>query len=224
MKPYVDIEGSGINVTNITGNGNNLEGPVLAGVVAGADQTGLRNLTVTHLGGAGLSFAIAVTLQGGEMRMTDLVAKVEDAGQSFSSGIVIADTKGIIVVEDVRAITPMFQSMAIAVSPIASNESVEIVLFNNVLAQSPSAAMGLFQTGAIVRNSILDGGAIGSERFFGTAKVISTGIFGTADGDSLLCIGAYDFDLQPLDATCQGSSVATLSTEPPVTNPFTTAQ
>lgn len=72
MKGYVDIEGSGESVTKITGVIDVYSG----GVVAGADNTELRFLTVEHTGGGGVSNARAIYNNGVSPKITNVTVEI----------------------------------------------------------------------------------------------------------------------------------------------------
>jgi hypothetical protein len=79
MRQYIDIEGSGENVTVIKGNIDS----ATAGVVNGATLAELRSLTVTHTGGG--SNAVAIYNRNSSPALTNL--KVNASGSSNNYGI-----------------------------------------------------------------------------------------------------------------------------------------
>lgn len=80
MKPYVDIQGAGQEVTKITGTVSGL----YSGVVMGADHAELRSLTVENTGGD--SYAIAICNDHVSPRITNVTA-VGSGGTSINRGI-----------------------------------------------------------------------------------------------------------------------------------------
>jgi hypothetical protein len=79
MKEYVDIEGSGMDATVISGTGS---ATAADGVVWGADNAELRFLTVRNDGG-GAGWATAIYLNGTSPRITDVQVMASDAGSAI---------------------------------------------------------------------------------------------------------------------------------------------
>ena len=80
MKPYVDIAGSGENVTKITGAFNSLS----SGTVCGANNSALSSLTVENTGGGSIS--IALYNYNASPRMSNVTAKAS-GGTSGNVGV-----------------------------------------------------------------------------------------------------------------------------------------
>jgi hypothetical protein len=78
MKSYVDIEGSGRNVTIIKGSG-------VAGVVVGADSSDLRSLCILAERAAGSGNLWGIYINEDDMRITDV--SIEVKGGTDSRGI-----------------------------------------------------------------------------------------------------------------------------------------
>ena len=72
MQPYIDIEGSGQNVTVITGTVSSESYPPANGVVNGADNAGIRFLTVKNTGGG--AYVAAIVNSGHSPAMTNVTA------------------------------------------------------------------------------------------------------------------------------------------------------
>jgi hypothetical protein len=87
MHSYVDIEGSGENVTKITGNitSNGSDG---LGVVRGASNSELRSLTVENANATGVfAYAVAIFNSGTSAQITNVTARSQSTGTGFSFGI-----------------------------------------------------------------------------------------------------------------------------------------
>jgi hypothetical protein len=221
MKSHVDIEGSGRATTRISGAGNSFDGGTrtLAGVVTGAENSELRGLTVEHRGGPEVPFAIAISNQAKDMRITDVLARVSAPGAGFSGGIVMADLPGIAYIDDVRVTTPPGAASGITITPLAEFFAGDL-LINNAIVESGTALRAL-AAGVIIRNSLLFAtfSAILSDSGSRTS-VVTTGLFGEATGSVFLCVGAYDQFYQPLDGSCGASSLAAATAESAAANPF----
>jgi hypothetical protein len=87
MKSYVDIQGSGENVTKIKGN---IEGNT-TGVVEGADNAELRYLTVENVGGG--TDAVAICNVGVSPRLSNVT--VTASGSTYNTGIYNSGFSGI---------------------------------------------------------------------------------------------------------------------------------
>lgn len=74
MKSYVDVQGSGEDVTKITGSVSTGSGDLERGVLEGANNTELRFLTVEHAGGG--MYANAILNRGASPALTHVTAKV----------------------------------------------------------------------------------------------------------------------------------------------------
>ncbi len=81
MKSYVDIQGSGENVTKITGNIDSIS----SGVLKGADDAELRFLTVENTSGGGACYAHAIYNSSCSPKMTHVTATA--AGGTWSYGV-----------------------------------------------------------------------------------------------------------------------------------------
>ena len=86
MKPFIDIQGSGRNVTVIRGN---VDGPFL-GVVTGADASELRSMRVEHTG-AFESAVNAVYTGDTSMRVVDVTAVAQNS-MGGATGISVGGT------------------------------------------------------------------------------------------------------------------------------------
>lgn len=85
MKPYVDISGSGENVTHLTGPISTSNGDATSAVVAGANHATLSNLSISNTGGNSNAFGIYAKEVGNTCRFQNLTITV--AGGSSSYGV-----------------------------------------------------------------------------------------------------------------------------------------
>jgi len=72
MKPYVDVQGSGENVTKITGSVSNIPPATKVGVVEGADNAELRFVTVENTGTS--TVVVAIRNSGASPTLTFVTA------------------------------------------------------------------------------------------------------------------------------------------------------
>ncbi len=72
MKPYVDVQGSGENVTKITGSVSNIPPAAKVGVVEGADNAELRFVTVENTGTS--TVVVAIRNSGASPTLTFVTA------------------------------------------------------------------------------------------------------------------------------------------------------
>jgi hypothetical protein len=195
MKAFVDIEGSGRLTTIISGNGTE--------VVAGADNSELRSVTIMNIGGVSSASGIKVT--GVRMRITDVAA--------FSTG---GDPTTAIHVESgghatISRSTLMAASNANDVVGLRLGDATASIDDVSVTADgSGEYTCALFVgNGALVgRDSVIEVSGSGSEAFdaistvFGTIKLAHTQVVGpTSEGD-ITCFGAYNGAWTALEATC----------------------
>lgn len=93
MKPYVDLEGSGENVTKVTGNKECIHEP--SGVFFLASNSEIRNLTVEHSGG--VSYAVGIyNGQTISTKITNVRVIVTGSG-SYSAGISSGDSTSTVI-------------------------------------------------------------------------------------------------------------------------------
>lgn len=84
VKPYVHLEGSGMDITTIKGNPVSSFQGSPNGVVACDDYTELRWLTVENYGGTGDAFAVSM-YEASNVRLTDVTAKSTAAAHSAAA-------------------------------------------------------------------------------------------------------------------------------------------
>lgn len=201
MKPFVDMEGSGTQVTKIVGNPNSFaNGAIMGGVVNGADSE-LRRLTVEHIGDT--PFAIAIDIPGTETRISDVDVMVGGTSEEFAAGIVIADTFGFTpaILRDVRirvfggvVIKPgIVITSRFTFDSAATLENVYVEALGGILTSDGPVT---------IRNSVILAGRAISTSGFGQTVLISTQVGGQVIGD-LRCVGAYDQLFEPLNGACQ---------------------
>ena len=147
MLPYIDIEGSGQGVTEITGSVDGTPAGV-RGVVTMDDNTGIRSLTVTN---TGASAPNAITARDGVARISDVTAQSLNAG-----GIGVRATKCL----DTSSCTDLTLNN---VTAIGGGDGVNVdhssVVATNVIATGVAASGFVINFGstASVRNSVVTG-------------------------------------------------------------------
>lgn len=198
MKPFVDMEGSGTSVTKIVGNPEgSTSSTLLGGVVVGAANTELRQLTVEHIGGTQL--AAAIVIDGTVTRITDVDVRADGTGTNFAAGLVIADTLEPTLVSDVRVTQVAGLVTGIVVTPNSVFTGTTRATLDGIVVRTFSAlSSGGAQT--IIRNSALFG-SVSADNFIASA-VVSTLVSGLVGGAGLRCIGSYDESFAPLDGAC----------------------
>lgn len=209
MLDFVDIAGSGINTTTILGSTEiTIPGSGLAtgGVVRGASDAEIRNLTVEHDGGANISGTI-VSVGTGFM-ITDVRSTVSSAPVSSAYGIIIDSTGAVLT--NVVATTPFTPDFSVPV--FVSNPGTATLV--NVDSRSggattASASAGLWTGNAIAaRNSIFEGEDFGVRVNNVQSTVVSSQLNAPnpgsqVNGGTLRCVGTYDGSLNELDSACQ---------------------
>jgi hypothetical protein len=136
MKSYVDVEGSGQTVTTIRGNIDSSS----AGVVLGANNAELRNLTVENTGGG--NDCIAIYNSGASPQITDVTAKA-GASSVLSSGIVNNAASPTITMVSVEATSSVYNRAV-------SNGAASSPSMNYVTIQASGAGtnMAIHNTGS----------------------------------------------------------------------------
>jgi hypothetical protein len=228
MKPYVDIEGSGEDVTTITGAGSPNSA---SGTVIGASNAELRFLTVKNTGGN--VWAIAVLAAGNSplvvgpspnlthVTLTSSGASLFSVGMmSFFSTAVLTNVtvempaggRGLVIGDGVT-----LRNVVVTVStgPAASNTGIILstsdaggpsITLDNVTVVSSGVALDVEEfTSATVDRSTLQGGI---------QSIFSTGASSLAIGASqlsgpvaasgrLTCVSVYNSLYTPLNSSCQ---------------------
>lgn len=121
MKPYVDIEGSGEDTTQILGAGNASQSTA---TVLGANNTGLRDLTVRNSGGN--LFAVAIYNSAASPRLLNVTAEASGGSNPY-------DTSNIAVLNANGSSPLMVNVSAFATSTVGNNAGI-----NNSDASSPT--------------------------------------------------------------------------------------
>jgi hypothetical protein len=194
MRQYVDIEGSGEDITVIRGT---TSGDLLTGIVNGADHSELRFVTVE-------GNDIAVHTQGATMQMVRVtaiasgspVARAIFAQPRVLSGGSAGNRLSLV---DVTALAPDASDVDGAGVSIEGYTSVDLV---NVEA---SGRAGVFVVNGTVtiRNAVLRGTEWSLLVDLGLANVAATQLDGPVANPYGHCVGAYDGNFKPLSDQCQ---------------------
>lgn len=218
MKTYVDIEGSGRGITRIQGAVGSGRG-----VVRVAEQTELRHLSVTHLGGDFNSVrAIDSTLwtdstppRAENFRLTDIDATALGANAA-SYAIYIEPKTGKVVLSNVAAIadgSPLNYGITISDTARSAGDPETTVILRGVTAKGTGGstsigvdAVGVFgipQTSVLIMNSRLTGSTASiNDTGTNSVDIANSQLTGSKLG-SPKCVNSYDQNLDPLDTLCE---------------------
>ncbi|MGI9303509.1 MAG: hypothetical protein ACR2RB_12490, partial [Gammaproteobacteria bacterium] len=209
MKPYVTIDGSGVRATEIRGRVNGFKFD--DGVVTGAGNSELRNLTVRHTGGEGVITAIGVhTGSDGDMLVKNVRVIVGDNKKGSNFGVLIGGTNNgsarlhnVTVESNIALLSVGIQT------DFKARAEAELI---NVVSVAKS---GDFRSGLSLetaddeitaRNSVFAGANASASGGVGTVNLVLTQLIGPASAapsGTIRCIGAYDGDFRPLSRNCQ---------------------
>lgn len=186
MKPFIDLQGSGQGVTEITGNSVGV-----FGVVNMVADTELSDLTVTNLGGTS---EISLAGTGTNLRVSDVTARAFD-GTSNSIGLFLTSCEATLT-----NVTAIGQSPA---NPAGSHRGVDFscdsVTAVNLVAEGDH--IGLRKSGAgtevLIRNSVIEGGTQSVLVQDGLVNLAHSQLIGPVVGTTL-CIGNYDASILPV--------------------------
>jgi hypothetical protein len=228
MQPYVDIEGSGENVTKITGNiTHNLS---YNGVVIGASFSEIRFLTIENTNATG-EYAAAIFNPSSSPKITNVTAVSSSTGTTHNYAII--NYFGSPILMNVKAVGANASQFNRAIhsdfgaSPSMTNVVAQAfggnyadairnqnshAYIKNVTAVAYSASIGNYALSngpgsysVEVVDSVLNGTtkAIINESGV-TTYVAHTQVAGGVNNSGVLkCIGSYTGSYSPLNATCE---------------------
>jgi hypothetical protein len=201
MKPYVDIEGAGQNVTKITYHGSATN---TTGTVVTANNAELRSLTVENTGGA--AYAIAIFNSGTSPRLTDITAVASGDGNisaavfsnaaaspSIRNATLMTSGAGFnhYTLYSVGSVTPTVSNSTITAAGgattnygVASAANSTTTIYSSILRGTTAAVYMLNSTGRVA-TSLLEGGVL------------------TGGSGTLTCVGAYNQIFAALNTACQ---------------------
>ena len=189
MKPFVDIVGAGQERTIIIGTGSDF---ILDGVVKGADDAGLRDLTVKNIGGSQNSVAILNNAAS---------PRIERVTANASGG-----TVPIAVMNRSSSSPVMTQVTAIVgLNGIAiSNGTGSSAVMTQVTAIGGAGLSNIGIITVFIRDSFFKGepGGLGGVRIGSSAvRIINTQVVGGISNDQLgtQCNNVFDADLNQID-------------------------
>ena len=195
MKQYVDIEGSGENITTITFAGS---ASLSVGTVVGASNAELRSLTVQNTGGGALAVAISVA---GNSRLTHVTATASGASTT-NVGIYVGGSSPSINAVTVLAIGAATESIGVF------NEGASpSIVSSNISASGASITQGLFSrtSGTVtIQNSKI---TAPTPIFLYAGVTVRVGASQLAGGPvsnagTLVCSASYDGNNKRLGAQC----------------------
>jgi hypothetical protein len=208
MKPFVDVEGSGRGVTLITGRHSAGEGVVQMG-----DNTELRSISITNLGGEG-TVVFAVVANGvAAARATDVSATAMNAnGTGVAAGFEVVGP-GDVTLTNVNALADSAggQSCGIESAGVPSGATliVDSAVAEGRNAQFTNAGYcdrtpSMQTIDVSVRNSILIGSDASVLDPGGHVNIANSELAGgpVSGTTGPKCANAYDENFDPLDADC----------------------
>jgi len=223
MYPNVDIEGSGENVTIISGN---ISGTG-SGVVQGSSDAELRFLTVENRGGG--AAAVAIRNSNASPKLTNITVKVSGSndsrgiyniinGSPIMTNVTVAATGGneaYGIFCDVNSYAKMNNVNVLASGNtcvgLESGQSTLELMNSRIAAQCPgeicNLVAGIHVEGGLVQvhHSVISGNNA-LEALTGTIYVANSQILGSVSavgGGVIRCVGAYQADFVALNTSCQ---------------------
>jgi hypothetical protein len=201
MKAYVDIEGSGQQVTRITFSGG---GANDSATLITASNAALRSLTVENTGGA--AYAIAIHNNGSAPQLTEITAMA--SGDGNIGAAVFNTSSASPSIDNSTLITSGTGFSHYTLYSIGS--STPTVRNSTITAIDGSAVnygiLGAVNSTTTLYNSIVRGTtyAVYMLNAFGNiaTSLVDGGVFLDGSG-SLACVGAYDQSFLALNGTCQ---------------------
>jgi hypothetical protein len=191
LKPYVDVEGAGQQVTKITHGGGGSDS--IATVVT-ASNIELRSLTVENTGGA--AYAIAIKNDGTSPLLTDITAAI------FSDNSASPTIRN----SNLLAIGTGFNHYAVN----SRDSSFHTIRDSSISAYGGSilnyGVVSTVNSTAYIFNSILWGTTAAVHMLNSTGRIAISEVVGgatTAGTGTLVCVGAYNLSFVALNATCQ---------------------
>jgi hypothetical protein len=181
MKPYVDIEGSGENVTKIRGNGSGYD--TYSIVIEGAKHSELRSLTVEHTGSEDYSIAV---VGFPSQKLSDITA-ISSEGVDKNYGVYCA----VEVFFFSENIQQPYSSPPLKISNAT------------VIASGGNESVGVENGPVIIEQSSITGTTY-SIHSLNKASIVSTQINGLMGGslELITCAGVYDEDFNFYANTC----------------------
>jgi hypothetical protein len=231
MQQFIDIEGSGENVTVITGTNSNISG-VLSGVLQGSDGNAeLRFLTVKNTSSGTNAAAIFNFYSGSSLKMTNVTATVISSG---SNSYGIYNYSAYTTMTNVN-VTALFATSNYGVynqsgsSPIATPTMTNVnvtaygggtsnygvynfgsspIMTNITVTASGSNSYGVYNRSGTVKidHSVISGDTNTIYNNSGsTTRVGSTKLDGGAVNNlgTLTCVASYNGNYAALNANCQ---------------------
>jgi hypothetical protein len=194
MKDYVDITGSGENVTKIKGTISGADWSTA--IIKGANNSALSSLTVENTGGGG-AYSIALSNDNTSPRVSNITAK---ASGGNSSRAIENDSGAAPVMTNVTAEASGNQN-----SYAVFNWGASGVMMNNVTAKASGGTFiscGVYNSGSTaVMNNVTASATGGTQKNYGVYNfglgVVMTNVTATASGGTYSC-GIYNQLASPM--------------------------
>jgi hypothetical protein len=223
MKPYVDIEGSGEDVTTITAVTNQTS---LFGTVVGASNAELRFLTV--VGTTAATYATALTANQTSPRLTHVtLTATVPPGTNIAVGLqsiigtpvltevtvkMPAGGEGLFleggeVVRNSRIMVgPGFESWGVVVGNFSFSQPSVIIENTDISAADTGIIADNFGSASVSHSTVM--GVNHAVHGFGgqtTVKIGASQVVGgvAVAGGVITCVGDYDANYAPLNSSCQ---------------------
>jgi hypothetical protein len=202
MRPFVTIEGAGLSFSRIIGD---VDGSDI-GVITGANEAGLRRLTVEHAG-TEASVAIVVNTLGRRMTLTDVAIKLDSEAVIFSLGIYAGGGILDLTNVSVRTHAPNAQSTGILGESGVRLNMMDVWVHNQSGNIGNPAALELRDTSSVTGYGVLFSsnvfGLLGRDNsffeLFGGSVIGGRGSTGTP---SFTCVGVAKEDFTARAANC----------------------
>jgi hypothetical protein len=181
MQSYVDIEGSGENITKIKGSGSGYD--TFSIVIEGAKHSELRSLTVEHTGSEDYSIAVV----GYPLQKLTNITAISTEGAEKNYGVYCA-----------------VEVILFSENFIQSNSSAPLKISNaTVIASGGNESVGVENGPVIIEKSSVTGSTY-SIRVYNETYVVNTQIDGPVGGfpGMTTCAGVYDENFTFYANTC----------------------
>jgi hypothetical protein len=205
MKSYVDITGSGEDVTIISGSltSGNYDGS--HAVVVGADSTHLSNLTIRNAGLGGV-YSSALYLNSKTMYIENVTLKVIGTSDKNYGLYMITDISSVVKNVTVLAIGSGDKNVAIDIEHSSEGEKT---IFENVTAKASNATTSNYaisnnRAAIIVRRSTLDATDYGvfSPDNISKTTISQSSILRKVEGDTVKCAFCDDGAGNKVPSSC----------------------
>ncbi len=203
MKPYVDIEGLGENVTRITYSGSD---DSTQATVIGASHAGLRNITVENTGGIDDDYAIAIYNDATKNNFTNVTAIA--SGGTTAMGFYNLDSSPLISGATI-SVTATTDQSAWGVSNVTSSPFIEDSTILMTCSNMGCGAVANDSSSTSIRDSALAGGVVNTADGDNYTVTISNSQITLVTGTTNSIINDSEYTVQVALTLLEGYSVTT---------------